>query len=146
MEIEIKIDSSVTVPKVIVITDKVDRELEELIEKISKYKPAVICGFKDDVMRILEPSEISRIYSEGRKIVAVTDDGEYIIRKRLFEVEEALELSRFSRISNSEIINLSKVKHFDLSFKGTICVRMNDGSVTYVSRRYVSKIKSVLGV
>ena len=146
MEIEIKIDSSVTVPKVIVITDKVDREIEELIEKISKYKPAVICGFKDDVMRILEPSEISRIYSEGRKIVAVTDDGEYIIRKRLFEVEEALELSRFSRISNSEIINLSKVKHFDLSFKGTICVRMNDGSVTYVSRRYVSKIKSVLGV
>ena len=146
MEIEIKLDSGVTVPKVIIITDKVDKEIEELVEKISKYKPSVICGFRDDIMRILEPVEISRIYSEGRKIVAVTDNGEYIIRKRLFEVEETLELSRFARISNSEIINLGKVQHFDLSFKGTICVKMNDGSVTYVSRRYVSKIKSILGV
>lgn len=146
MEIEIKLDSSVTVPKVIIITDKVDKEIEELVDKISKYKPAVICGFKDDIMRILEPGEITRIYSEGRKIAAVTENGEYIIRKRLFEVEETLELSRFARISNSEIINLGKVQHFDLSFKGTICVKMNDGSVTYVSRRYVSKIKSILGV
>ncbi len=146
MEIEIKLDSSVTVPKVIIITDKVDKEIEELVDKISKYKPAVICGFRDDIMRILEPGEITRIYSEGRKIAAVTENGEYIIRKRLFEVEETLELSRFARISNSEIINLGKVQHFDLSFKGTICVKMNDGSVTYVSRRYVSKIKSILGV
>ena len=146
MEIELKLDSSVTVPKVIIITDKVDKEIEELVDKISKYKPAVICGFRDDIMRILEPGEITRIYSEGRKIAAVTENGEYIIRKRLFEVEETLELSRFARISNSEIINLGKVQHFDLSFKGTICVKMNDGSVTYVSRRYVSKIKSILGV
>lgn len=146
MEIEIKIDSSVSVPKIIIITDKVDKEIEELVEKIEKYKPAVICGFRDDIMRILEPGEISRIYSEGRKIAAITDDGEYIIRKRLFEIEETLELSKFARISNSEIINLGKVNHFDLSFKGTICVRMNDGSVTYVSRRYVSKIRSILGV
>ena len=146
MEIEIKLDSGVTVPKVIIITDKVDKEIEELVDKISKYKPAVICGFRDDIMRILEPGEITRIYSEGRKIAAVTENGEYIIRKRLFEVEETLELSRFARISNSEIINLGKVQHFDLSFKGTICVKMNDGSVTYVSRRYVSKIKSILGV
>ena len=146
MDIEIKLDDSVTVPKVIIITNKVDKEIEELVEKISKYKPTVICGFRDGIMRILEPSEILRICSEGRKISAVTDDGEYIIRKRLFEIEETLELSRFARISNSEIINLRKVQHFDLSLRGTICVKMNDGSVTYVSRRYVSKIKSVLGV
>ena len=42
MDIEIKLDSGVTVPKVIVITDKVDKEIEELVEKISKYKPSVI--------------------------------------------------------------------------------------------------------
>ena len=97
-------------------------------------------------MCILEPDEISRVYSEGRKIIAVTPDGEYVLKNRLFEIEEILEKSKFARISNSEIINLKKVKHFDLSFRGTICVKMNDGSVTYVSRRYVSKIKTILGV
>ncbi|MEE3499403.1 MAG: LytTR family DNA-binding domain-containing protein, partial [Ruminococcus bromii] len=44
------------------------------------------------------------------------------------------------------IINLKKVRNFDLSLSGTICVTLSDGTATYVSRRYVSKIKKVLGL
>jgi len=61
-------------------------------------------------------------------------------------LEERLNAKRFVRISNGEIVNLGQVKGFDLSFAGTICVNMKNGSVTYVSRRYVSKIKQVLGL
>lgn len=148
MEIEIKIEPGRLLPKIIIVTGKVDKDTEALVDMISRSESEseLICGFKDDVMSILDPGEISRVYSEGRKITAVTQDGEYVIKKRLFEIEELLEKSKFARISNSEIINLKKVKHFDLSFRGTICVKMNDGSVTYVSRRYVSKIKTILGV
>ncbi len=148
MEIEIKIEPGRLLPKIIIVTGKVNKDTEALVDMISRSEsePELICGFKDDVMSILEPGEISRVYSEGRKITAVTQDGEYVLKKRLFEIEELLEQSKFARISNSEIINLKKVKHFDLSFRGTICVKMNDGSVTYVSRRYVSKIKTILGV
>ena len=35
---------------------------------------------------------------------------------------------------------------FDLSFAGTICVSLSNGTVTYVSRRYVAKIKQLLGI
>ena len=49
-------------------------------------------------------------------------------------------------ISNGEIINIKKVKGFDLSFVGTIRVSLTNGTVTYVSRRYVSKIKKLLGL
>lgn len=54
--------------------------------------------------------------------------------------------AQFVRISNSEIINLKKVKNFDLSFVGTISVEMANGTTTYVSRRYVAKIKKLLGL
>ena len=54
--------------------------------------------------------------------------------------------SIFVRISNSEIVNLKKVRSIDLSFVGTICMEMTDGEVSYVSRRYVSKIKKILGL
>ena len=79
-------------------------------------------------------------------MIAQTDTGEYVLRLRLYEAEQRLNRHSFVRISNSEIINLKKVKGFDLSFAGTICVTLTNGTVTYVSRRYVAKIKQVLGI
>ena len=61
---------------------------------------------------------------------------------RLYELEERLD-NRFVRISNSEIVNLKKVKSLDLSFVGTICMELSNGEVSYVSRRYVSKMKKI---
>ena len=65
---------------------------------------------------------------------------------RLYEAEEQLDQTRFVRISNSEIINLKMAKRFDLSFSGTICVNLAGGQTAYVSRRYVAKIKRLLGI
>jgi len=69
-----------------------------------------------------------------------------VLRLRLYELEERLRPFSFVRISNSEIINLKRVRSFDLSLVGTICVTLSDGSKAYVSRRYVPKIKEVLGI
>ena len=87
-----------------------------------------------------------RIYLNSGKVVAVTDKGEYILRLRLYEIENRLPSNQFIRISNSEIINLKKVNNFDLSFTGTICVKLSNGIITYVSRRYVPKLKKILGI
>lgn len=146
MNIEIKIDSDYKIPKVIILTDKVTEEINALVARLSEEAPQLISGFRDNVLRILEQDEIIRVYSSDGKIIAVTDEGEYFLRQRLYEMEERLDNSKFVRISNSEIINLKRVKSFDLSFVGTICVSLNNSEITYVSRRYVSKIKKILGV
>ena len=95
---------------------------------------------------ILSPEDIIRFYAAGGKTFASVSKKEYILRQRLYELEEQLTKHSFVRISNSEIINLKKVRNFDLSLSGTICVTLSDGTATYVSRRYVSKIKKVLGL
>ena len=87
-----------------------------------------------------------RIYLNSGKVVAVTDKGEYILRLRLYEIENLLLTDQFIRISNSEIINLKKDNNFDLSFTGTICVKLSNGVTTYVSRRYIPKLKKILGI
>jgi DNA-binding LytR/AlgR family response regulator len=69
-----------------------------------------------------------------------------MLRLRLYEIEERLDNNNFVRISNSDIINLKKVKGFDLSLAGTICVILSNGTVTYVSRRFVARIKQLLGI
>lgn len=146
MQVEVKIDSSVTEPRIIVLTNKMNDEVNAILQKLSEETPQMIAGFQDNMLRILEQSEIYRVYASSGKVFAVTEQGEYVLRLRLYELEDRLDKKSFVRISNSEIINLKKAKNFDLSFSGTICVELLNGTVTYVSRRYVSKIKQVLGV
>lgn len=146
MQVEIKIDSSCSKPKIIILTDKMTDEINTLVRKLSDDAPQMLTGFRDDKLEILEQSDIFRIYAASGKVFAATSHGEYTIHLRLYELEERLDKNSFVRISNSEIINLKKVKGFDLSFAGTICVSLSDNTVTYVSRRYVSKIKQVLGI
>jgi DNA-binding LytR/AlgR family response regulator len=146
MQIEIKIDDSCKDPKIIVVTNEMTDEINLLLKKLSEDTPQVIAGFSGGAVTILEQEDIIRIYAEDGKIFAITMKGEYNMRLRLYELEERLDKSLFVRISNSEIINLRKVKGFDLSFSGTICVKLSNGESTYVSRRYVAKIKQVLGI
>ncbi|MDO4332914.1 MAG: LytTR family DNA-binding domain-containing protein [Eubacteriales bacterium] len=146
MKIEIKIDETCAEPKILILTDKITDEVNLIFKKLSLDAPMTLAGFRDDTLKILEQQRIVRIYAAAGKVFAATQDGEYMLRLRLYELEERLDKNSFVRISNSEIINLKKVTNFDLSFTGTICVSLSDGSVAYVSRRYVPKIKQVLGI
>lgn len=146
MQIEISIDPKYKIPKLIIKTESVTDEVTEVMKKLSEDIPKVVTGFKEDCAEVLEPEDIYRFYSSQGKVFAVTDNGEYAVRTRLYEIEEQMNLPKFVRVSNSEIINLRKVRNFDLSLAGTICVKFTDGSDTYVSRRYVSKIKKILGI
>lgn len=146
MQIEIKIDENCKEPKIIVVTDKVTEDIGEIIKRLAEEQTKTIAGFKEDTVEVLEPDNIFLIYASSGKVFAQTTHGEYLLRIRLYEMEQRLDRYSFVRISNSEIINLKKVKGFDLSFSGTICVTLSNGTVTYVSRRYVGKIKQILGI
>lgn len=148
MKLNIKIDTSVEEPEALITTPRMSEEVNKIVDYIGKLneEPTVISGVKDDKVEILEQSGLIRAYAEGGKVFAKTERGLYQVRLRLYELEERLDGSIFVRISNSEIVNLKKVKSIDLSFVGTICMEMSDGEVSYVSRRYVSKIKKILGL
>lgn len=146
MQVEIKIDAACTEPKIIVLTDRITDEVSDIVKKLSDDAPQILSGFREDTLEILEQNDIYRFYASAGKIYAETEKGEYTLRLRLYELEDRLDKNRFVRISNSEIVNIQKVQNFDLSFTGTICVSLSNGIVTYVSRRYVHKIKQVLGI
>lgn len=146
MQFEIKIDSSYAEPKVTILTAAVTEEINNLIQRISEKDPQIISGSKNGKLEVLDKDDLFRIYASGGRVFAITENGKYTLRFRLYEIEGKLNPSQFVRISKSEIINLKKVKNFDLSFTGTICVELTNGMTTYVSRRYVSKIKRILGV
>lgn len=146
MKVEVRIDHSADEPRVIIVTKNVDEEISRLVRMISNSKNPMLTGFDEENAVILKECDIYSFYSANKKVFAVLENEEFTMRLRLYELEDRLDGRMFARISNSEIINLKKVERFDLSMTGTICVKMKNGRVTYVSRRYVSKIKNILGV
>ena len=151
MKVEIRLDSRYTEPLAVISTAEINDEVTDAVKKLKETKdsaPDIITGFSvnDDRAEILSPDDIYRVYAENQKVLAVTDKGVFRLRMRLYQAEERLTGQKFARISNSEIINLSKTANFDLSFAGTIQVKMKNGDTTFVSRRYVSEIKNILGI
>ena len=146
MKIEIKIDEKCDEPEIIIVTDKVTDEINKIVKRLSGEPSQILAGFKDGQATVLEPEQIYRVCAADGKVYAETENSTYSLRLRLYEAEQRLANRSFARISNGELINLKNVKNFDLSFVGTICVSLSNGTVTYVSRRYVSKIKQLLGL
>lgn len=146
MQIEVKIDPSCREPKLILCTDKLTDEITLLLKKLSEETPEAIAGFSGQNVTLLAQPDLFRIYTANGKVFAQTEREEYQIRLRLYELEQRLDKRMFARISHSEIINLKQVKSFDLSLTGTIRVSLSNGTATYVSRRYVSKIKQIVGI
>lgn len=146
MKIRFEIDASCSEPEVVIRAAGMTEEINQIIRQLGEESPSLIPGIQDDRVELLNPDDLIHVYAQNGKIFAVTAKGEYALRQRLYEWEERLDKRRFVRISNSEIINLNQVLHFDLNLVGTICVRLSNGTTTYVSRRYVSKIKQLLGL
>lgn len=146
MQIEIKLDPSCREPRIIIYTNKVTEEVTWLMRRLSEQPEERIVGYRESYLELLTPPEIIRIYGEQQRVYAQTAVGIYTLRSRLYQLEAQLDSKQFVRISNSEIINLKKVKNMDLRFSGTICVNLEGGIQTYVSRRYVTKLKQVLGI
>lgn len=146
MRVDIKINADYQESLAVIHTAEITDEVNSAVKKLSDTSSDIITGFREDDVEILDLSDIYRIYAENQKVLAVTDKDVFQIRMRLYQLEDKLAGIKFARISNSEIINLKKMEKFDLSIAGTIHVKLKNGESTYVSRRYVAKIKEILGI
>ena len=146
MEVEIRIDPQLQEPKLIICAPERTPELLELARQLAGISLGPIRVWEDDRSFLIPQSDFLRFYTEGKGICAQTVSKTYSVRLRLYELEEQLDPIRFVRISNSEIVNLDRVTAIDLSYTGTIRMTLDNTVTSYVSRRYVKKIKEVLSL
>ena len=106
----------------------------------------VLVGWQRGRAVPLAAEDILRCYGEEKGVKCQTPGGVYDLKERLYELEGRLDRHTFVRISHSEIINLRKVRGLDLSLAGSIRIRLEGDVETFVSRRYVTRMKRVLGL
>ena len=145
MKVEVVLDAACTEPELTLRTAAVTSEVEQLLHRLAE-QPPLLCGERAGRLEVLDPNALVRVYAVAGKVYAVAEKGEYLLRMRLYEAQARLAGRRFVRISHSELVNLDWAESFDTGLSGTICVRLKNGTASYVSRRYVPAIKQILGI
>ncbi len=146
MKIKLEFHEKYKEPEIHICHDKDNPEIRKIYATIKNMVDLRVRANDGNETVMLPCSEIIRIYSQEKRVYAVSTEKTYLMYERLYELEECLDMHQFIRISNSEIVNVQKIKRLDTSLTGTIKMYLQGDQETYVSRRYVSKIKKALGI
>ena len=144
MKLELNIDEKVKETLVVVSANKIDKEVQNLINYI-EYSSEYLIGIVENKASIIDIDEIIRVYIEDRKTFVVTLKDTYVVKKKLYEVENMV-TRNFIKISQSEIANIKFIKNLDFSNTGTIVVKYKNSDISYVSRRMIKEFKLKLGI
>ena len=144
MKLELNIDEKVKETLVVVSANKIDKEVQNLINYI-EYSSEYLIGIVENKASIIDIDEIIRVYIEDRKTFVVTLKDTYVVKKKLYEVENMV-TRNFIKISQSEIANIKFIKNLDFSNTGTIVIKYKNSDISYVSRRMIKEFKLRLGI
>ena len=145
MKVEVQIDPALDEPVIVLRAPMPTEEVEQLARLLRAQdapRPFTVYAEREAVR--VSRSMVLRFYAEDKGVLCQTGKGTFTVRARLYELEEELAGTRFVRVSNSEIVNLDRVTALDLTLAGTIKMTLEGGTVCWVSRRYVRKIRQAL--
>lgn len=126
---------------------QMNAEIDSLMKDLDNFVNKGLCGIAPNGDKImLTAKDICRFFASDAKVFAQTENAQYVIPMKLYEIEKELDETIFLRISKSEIINLKMIRQVDMSIMGTIRVCLRGNIDTYTSRRNVSRLKRALGL
>lgn len=144
MKLHIDIDPNIKESSITIQTHEIDTRLKNIIEFIEQTtKPKQINGRKGKDIHLIELDEVHRFYILDKVLTMETEEGEYLVDQRLYQIEQNLTES-FIKISKSEIVNFDYVNHLSFTNRGLVQIFMKNGAFTYSSRRYLKDIKERL--
>ena len=143
MRYELIIDKEQEESIVIVAHEK--NELVKEIEELIKRNEFELIGYKENEMVPLKLTDIYCFYTSDGRVYAMVKNNEYLIKYRLYQVEEVANES-FVKLNQGCLVNISKIKKFTASISGSIMVELKNGFKEHISRRELQNVKRRLGL
>lgn len=128
--------------KIIIYTKDKNPLVEKIISLIEEDTQRFV-GFSSDKAVILSPDEIECITVINGRTTAITQNGDFVLKERLYSLEECLK-EDFLRINKSSLANIKKIHSFSASFGGALMIKFKCGFCDYVSRRQRKYVKEKL--
>ncbi len=120
-------------------------ELINQIEELLKMSECKVIGYYEDEIIPVNFNEVFAIYTRDSKVYINVNNKDYLIKERLYQIEEMLDTS-FVKINQGCIVNIKKILKFENSITGSIKVILKNGFSDYISRRELKNVKRRIGL
>lgn len=144
MEVEIKLVKNLEKPYVVIYTELIDDEVQKMVSLIGNSN-GIITAIHNEKILVLKEDDIYLIRVENKETIIYCKNKSYINKKRLCELEIILK-HNFMRISKTTLINVNYIESIEAAFGGMMLLIMKNGCKDYVSRKYLPKLKTYLGL
>lgn len=121
------------------------KEIFDKIEKLVNSDSSDIIGIEGEDIVILDLNRVACFISDDNNVYALLDNHKYKIKKRLYQIEEILDLN-YIKINQSCIANIKQIAKFKASFNGFLEVIFKNGYKDFVSRRELKNVKERIGL
>ncbi len=115
------------------------------VNAANSNKNSFIYGYINDSIIVMHEPDVIMICVENSRVIIHSDKGKCVSYKRLMDFDNP-QFASFVRISKSAIVNLNRIVRVDPGFGGSMSVKMDDGSVEWISRRCLAGFKKRLGM
>ena len=131
------------------------RRLDEAIDRVARQaeRPAspeeetvAVDALRGGGTRLLARSSILYLQAHGDYVRVASDDGRYLLRARLTDLEERWGANGFVRVHRGFVVNLRRAVEVRPRLNGTAVLVMADGAEVPIARRQVGELRRKLGV
>jgi len=105
-----------------------------------------VASVRSGAIRLIARSAILYTQSHGDFVRIVTDDGRFLLRATLAEIEHRWEPFGFVRVHRQYVVNLTRAVELRPRLGGTAELAFPDGQVAPIARRHVPELSRRLGL
>lgn len=152
MRVEIRKIASKEAEKVIIECVKVTPQIDDIrafAEGSGRELAGTSCELTmdEEIERHVERFPLREVYyfeAVDEHVFAYTEQKEYEVRMRLYEIEEQFQECHFVRCSKSVVLNLMKLGSISPALNGRFYAHMKNGERLVISRQYAPLIKEII--
>jgi len=128
----------------VLITCPVKNKIVERIASFIKSVDTQIECYSDDIVKLVNVSDIYYIESVDGKTVVCCEKEKYIVKSRLYQIYEKLRDNGFIQISKYCVLNINKLDKFKPLDNNRLEAVLSNGVYLCITRKYIPGIKQVL--
>jgi len=128
----------------VLITCPVKNKIVERIASFIKSVDTQIECYSDDIVKLVNVSDIYYIESVDGKTVVCCEKEKYIVKSRLYQIYEKLRDNGFIQISKYCVLNINKLNKFKPLDNNRLEAVLSNGVYLCITRKYIPGIKQIL--